>query len=75
MKNPDQDNNVLDIHKYFRDMRSQYHYQADLNKQNGISTIMDSFFSKLMLDIIDTPGTEWFINKNDGAFSKTACYF
>jgi deoxyadenosine/deoxycytidine kinase len=69
MKNPDQDNNVLDIHKYFRNMRSQYHYQADLNKQNGISTIMDSFFSKLMIDIIDKPGTEWFINKNDKNFN------
>lgn len=70
MKNPNEDNNVLDIHYYFRNMRCEYHKQAELNKQKGVSTILDSFFSKLMKDIISKPASDWFINSTDKNFSK-----
>ena len=69
MKEPALNDNVLDIHKYFRNMRCEYHQLAKLNKQNGVSTIMDSFFSKVMIDIINKPNIDWFINSKDKNFN------
>ena len=50
-------------------MRCEYHEMAEQNKKHGVSTIMDSYFSKLMIDILNKPGTEWFINAKDKNFN------
>jgi shikimate kinase len=70
LKNSEKDENILDIHYYFRNMRANYHQLAYENKKKGMSSIMDSFFSKLMNDIIQQPNTDWFINSKNKNFYK-----
>ena len=66
----DKDQNIVDIHYYFRNMRAEYHKQAEANKKNKLSSILDSFYSKVMLDIIKQPNTDWFINSKNRHFNK-----
>ncbi|CAF0788640.1 unnamed protein product [Brachionus calyciflorus] len=69
---PDEHENILDIHFYFRNMRAEYHHLAQINKIKNHSTILDSFFSKLMLDILEKKdsATDWFINSKSQHFYK-----
>jgi thymidylate kinase len=69
-KNVDKDENIVDIHYYFRNMRAEYHKQAETNKKNKKGSILDSFYSKVMLDIIKQPNTDWFINSKNRHFNK-----
>lgn len=70
LRNSEKDENILDIHFYFRNMRAEFHRLAYLNKENKESSIIDSFFSKLMMDIICQPNTDYFINSQNKNFSR-----
>lgn len=70
--NPDENENILVIHFYFRDMRADYHKKAFENKLVKKSSVIDSYFSKLMLDILahKDPATDFLVNSKNLHFDK-----
>lgn len=70
--NQDENENILIIHLYFRNMRADYHKKALSNKLFKKSSVIDSFFSKLMFDILsqNDPSTDFLVNSKNLNFQK-----
>ena len=70
--NQNENQNILVVHLYFRNMRADYHKMAFNNKLSKKSSVIDSFFSKLMWDILSQkdPSIDHLIDSKNLHFQK-----
>jgi thymidylate kinase len=68
--NRDKKGAALRLYEYFRSIRINHLKSAIVNKEQGKSVILDSFFDKLFYDMLDRNGVNWIIDPNHVDFPQ-----
>lgn len=61
---------ALNVYKYFRNIRARNLFAAEKKKMKGISSVLDCFYDKIVVDILGNPETDCFVDSKSEDFKK-----